>query len=86
VISEFALLSPTPWQSGATVSGTLALQQFLNKGVTDTELVSNFLLRIVRVILEEQDDLFAEVIGIWNHPHILDDNYTYIQLETDLSL
>jgi hypothetical protein len=43
------------------------------------------LLRIVRVILKEQDDLFAEVIGIWNHPHILDDKYTYIQLETDLA-
>jgi len=41
-------------------------------------------MRIVRVILKEQDDLFAEVIRICNHPYILDDYYVYIQLEPDL--
>src|SRR5262245_15955944 len=42
-------------------------------------------MRIVRVILKEQDDLFAEVIRICNHPYILDDYYVYIQLEPDLN-
>jgi len=79
-------LSPAQWQSRTTIGGALALQQFLNEGATDTKFISNLLMRKVRMILKEQDYLFAKVIRICNHPHILDNYYGYTQLETDLNI
>jgi len=84
VILERVLLSAAVRKSGTTACSTPALQQLLNEGATYAKFVSNLLLCIVRMILKELDDLFAEVVGVWGHAPILAGDHPYTQLKTDL--
>lgn len=85
ILFESALLSAATRESRGTVGRPPALQEFLNKGATDAKLISDLLLRVVRMILKEPDDFLAEVIGIREHVLILADDYPYTQVKTDLS-
>jgi len=84
VSCEQALLSATARESRRAAGRAPALQEFLDKGAAGTELVSDFLLRVVRMILKEQDDSFAEVIRILDHVKIMLDVLPYNQVKTDL--
>ena len=56
----------------------------LNKGATRAELVSDFLLRVVRMILKEEYDSFAEVIRILDHINRMTYGRPYNQVKNDL--
>lgn len=86
MILEYVLLSAAVWKNGTTACSTPALQQLLNEGATYAEFVSYLLLCIVRMILKELDDLFAEVVGVWSHAPILSGDHPYMQLKTDLRM
>jgi len=75
----------TARQSRCTAGRAPALQELLHEGATRAELVSDFLLRVVQMMLIEEDDSFAQVIRILPDGKRMTYNRPYNQVKTDLS-